>query len=420
MPLSIAQKEVATSICRFRVLISGRRFGKTHLAIRELCRFAAQPNTICWYVAPSYRQAKQIVWLKLKEKLLKINWIKKINESDLTVDLINGSIISLRGADNPDSLRGVGLDFLVMDEFADIEQKAWTEVLRPTLSDTAGHALFTGTPKGVGNWAYDLYKNERKNKSWRSWQFTTIDGGQVPMDEIEQARQDLDDRTFRQEFMAKFETYSGVIYYNYSPLKNLTNIELLENESNILYVGIDFNIDPMSAVIAVKLKNALYIIDDISIYGSNTNELVEEIKTRYPNKKIIAYPDPASKQRKTSAGGKTDLSILQNAGFVIKMKNAHPAIRDRINAVNSALKSSTGDIKLFINPRAKHLIKSLEQQIYKEGTSIPETNGLEHMADALGYMIDFIYPVRKNLINIKDSIHTWAMPIGERQNYGKR
>ena len=87
------------------------------------------------------------------------------------------------------------------------------------------------------------------------------------------------------------------------------------------------------------------------MYGSNTDEMADEIKQRYPNRRITVYPDPASKQRKTSAGGRTDLSILQNAGFTIKVRNAHPAIRDRINAVNSRLCSTNGVRALYVDPQ---------------------------------------------------------------------
>jgi len=154
MPLSLAQKTIADSPARFKVAICGRRFGKTHLAIRELCRAASVPNSEAWFVAPTYRQAKQIVWRKLKHRLQDLRWVRKINESELTIYLKNNSVISLKGADNADSLRGVGLDFLVMDEFADIDPEAWYEVLRPTLADRQGSAMFIGTPKGVANWAH--------------------------------------------------------------------------------------------------------------------------------------------------------------------------------------------------------------------------------------------------------------------------
>ena len=114
MPLTKPQQTVIQSQARFRILISGRRFGKTYLAINELARFARFPNKKVWYVAPTYRQAKGICWVELKDRLQKHRWIKEINNSDLTVTLRNNSRISLRGADNENSLRGVGLDFLVI------------------------------------------------------------------------------------------------------------------------------------------------------------------------------------------------------------------------------------------------------------------------------------------------------------------
>lgn len=134
MPLSITQQEVVRNDQRFKVLITGRRWGKTFLAIRELAKHAAQkPGATCWLVAPSYRMAKQNVWIPLKKKLKDLKWVKSSNESELLLKLKNGSTICLKGADNFDSLRGVGLDFVAIDEFQDVPKEAWTEVLRPTL-----------------------------------------------------------------------------------------------------------------------------------------------------------------------------------------------------------------------------------------------------------------------------------------------
>ena len=123
MPLTAPQKKVIKDDSRFRVLITGRRFGKTYLAINELAKFASQPNKKVWYVAPSYRQAKAICWGVLKEKMIQHKWVKGINHSDLTITLKNNSQITLRGSDNENSLRGVGLHGLVMDEFADISKE---------------------------------------------------------------------------------------------------------------------------------------------------------------------------------------------------------------------------------------------------------------------------------------------------------
>ena len=399
MPLSLAQKKITDSTKRFRVVIAGRRFGKTHLAIRELAYHARIPDQEIIYVAPTYKMAKNIVWRKLKNKLQDLNWIKKHNETELKLELVNGSSISLKGADNYDSLRGTGNHFIVLDEFADIDPEAWFETLRPTLSDTGGKCLMIGTPKGIGNWSYEIFQNALEDpESWESFQFTTMDGGNVPLEEIEQAKKDLDERTFRQEYMATFETYSGRIYYAFDRQHNVKEIKLEERDLDVLYIGMDFNIDPMSAVIAVRKGDDLHVIDEIRMFSSNTKETVDEIKARYPKSKVWVYPDPASRQRKTSAGGVTDLTILQNAGFVVKAPMAHDPIRDRINAVNSRLCGSDGVRHLFISPKCKYTIESLERHTYKEGTTQPSKDeGYDHMNDALGYMIQYLFPVRRDV-----------------------
>jgi len=397
MPLTEPQKEVINNKSRFRVLITGRRFGKTFLAINELAKFASQSKKKIWYVAPTYRQAKQICWNDLKERLIDHKWVKNINNSDLTITLKNNSTITLRGADNEQSLRGVGLDFLVMDEFADIHKEAWYEVLRPTLSDKRGHALFCGSPRGFGNWSYELFKQNETNKDWQSFKYTTLEGGQVADDEVEQAKQDLDERTFQQEYEATFVNYSGMIYYNFNRQKNI--IEKYSKDSAVLHIGLDFNVDPMSAVVCIIVQETIMVVDEIQIYSSNTQEMCEEIKLRYNNKKIVVYPDPSARQRKTSAGGFTDLSILKNAGFDVKCKNTAPLIRDRINSVNSKLKNVNGKNNLFIVKSCKNVIKSIERQIYKEGTHIPDKDsGYDHMNDALGYLVEFNFPLRRNFV----------------------
>ena len=394
MPLTNPQKNVIKDDSRFRVLITGRRFGKTFVAINEIAKFASIPNKKIWYVAPSYRQAKAICWGVLKEKMIYHKWVKSINHSDLTLTLKNNSQITLRGSDNESSLRGVGLNFLILDEFQDINKTAWYEVLRPTLSDTEGHALFCGTPRGFGNWSYDLYKMGENNKDWKSFQYTTLEGEQVSEDEIEQAKQDLDLRTFQQEYEATFVNYSGMIYYNFSRDKNI--IEKYNKNTGVLHIGLDFNVDPMSAVVCIIENDRIFVVDEIQIYSSNTNEMCDEIKTRYKNKQIVVYPDPSARQRKTSAGGLTDLAILKNNGFDVRCRSTAPLVRDRINAVNSKLKNVNGKNSLFIVKFCKNAIKSIERQIYKEGTHIPDKNGYDHMNDALGYLVEYNFPLRRN------------------------
>lgn len=395
MPLSVPQATVANDDNRFKVLVTGRRFGKTHLCIRELCKHAAKkPGSINWYVSPSYRMSKQITWIQLVNKLSDLRWIKSKNEAELTCILKNGSIIALKGADNWDSLRGVGLDFVVVDEFQDVPRQAWTEVIRPTLSDKQGKALFCGTPKGVGSWSHKLYTQAIHEPDWNAWQFTTIQGGNVPQTEIDAAKRDLDDKTFAQEYLATFNTYSGVVYYNFDYKGTVKPIE--NKEVGVIHIGQDFNLSPMSSVIAQVTRQGIHIFDEINLLGSNTEEVVEELKARYPHSKVVMYPDPASRQRKTSAGGKTDFSILANAGFEMKARRNHTPIRDRVNSVNALLKNAAGERKLFVDPKCKHTLDSLQRLTYKEGTSqIDKDSGLDHFADALGYLVDYLFPIKR-------------------------
>jgi PBSX family phage terminase large subunit len=400
MALNPGQIAIAQSPARFRVAICGRRFGKTHLAIRELCKAARIPEREVWFVSPTYRQSKQIVWRKLKNKLSDLGWISKANESELAIELKNGSRICLKGADNHDSLRGVGLDFLVLDEFADIDSEAWFETLRPTLSDKRGSAMFIGTPRGKNNWSYDLFQMQQEDPSnWASFQFTTLDGGNVDAEEIAQARRDLDIRTFRQEYEATFETAGNRVYYAFEREHNVR--AWTDPVPTSIAVGCDFNVSPMCAAIFVRKGDDVWAIDEIQMYSSNTQELVDEIRSRYPQVKpdrVFAYPDPAGSARSTKSGGLTDHIILRNAGFQVKAPRAHHPVRDGINAVNSMLCSAENTRRFFVDPKCKNIIECLEKFGYKPDTQVPDKDsGYDHMADAVRYYFDYVFPVRRDI-----------------------
>ena len=393
MKLTPPQSRIFEDDTRFRVVVAGRRFGKTFLSTAELLnRALSKPDQNVWYVAPTYKAAKEIAWDMLSEQIPP-DYITSKNETSLTIALLNGSTIALKGAEKPDNLRGRSLDFVVLDEFADMRKEAWYEVIRPSLSDRQGSAaLFIGTPKGRNHF-YDLYgKGVDGDEGWKSYQYTTIEGGNVPPEEIASAKADLDDRTFQQEYEARFVSYSGVIYYAF---KREESVIRHDADRSVIHVGMDFNLDPMSAVLMTRKGDTLHVFDEIVMFGSNTDEMVAEIRTRYGNGTIVIYPDPASRQRKTSAGGRTDLSILQNAGFEVRVRSSHAAVRDRINSVNSRLLSKDGHRRLFVDPKCKKVIESLERHTYKEGTSQPEKDGFDHMNDALGYAVEYLFPIRK-------------------------
>lgn len=395
MALTDPQKTVSDNPARFKVIVAGRRWGKSHLSMNEMAKFARFPNKKIFYVAPTYRQAKQILWDDLKSKMIKCRWAMKINESDLTITLVNGSKIHLRSADNADSLRGISIDFLVMDECAMIDHKTWTEVLRPALSDRQGHAMFITTPKGR-NWIYDLWQGAHAQNDWMPFSYTTLEGGNVPAEEIEAARADLDERSFKQEYEASFINYQGQIYYNWDPELHLIGKPIDDIKRNeILHVAMDFNIDPLVAAVCRINGDEIHVIDEIYINGSNTFEMAEEIKRRYPDNRIWVYPDASGQARKTSSNT-SDHNILRQAGFTLKVKGINPPVKDRLAAVNASLKSGTGHVRLTVDPKCKNVISCISKQTYKEGTQIPDkSSGFDHMNDALGYLVHWINPIRR-------------------------
>ena len=314
------------------------------MAIRQMIKYASQPNKVVWYVSPSYRMSKEIVWHKLTDILSDLRWIAKKHETELTVHLKNNSVISLKGSDNRDSLRGRAIDFLVLDEAADIHPSTFYEVLRPSLADTQGHLLVAGTPKGK-NWFYELYNKGQTDEDWQSWKVTTAEGGFVTENEIEEAKELLDSRTFAQEMLADFVESGNKIMYNFDvaeSVKPWTN-----GVPGTIMIAQDFNVGFMTAVIFAKTENGLHAFDEIVITSSNTDEMVQEIRNRYPSNKVFVFPDPSAKALKSSAAGRSDISILANAGFIVKAPNRHTAVRDTVNAVNSLLKNANGERKLY-------------------------------------------------------------------------
>ena len=409
MKLTPPQQQISDSESRMRICAAGRRFGKSFLAINELAKFARHPNKKCLYVAPSYRMARQIIWEDLKLFLRDVKWSKRVNESELTIYLVNNSTIMLRSADNPDSIRGIGVDFLVLDEAADIPKLSdtWQAVLRPTLSDRQGHALIIGSPKGR-NFFYDLFTQGGATEDWSSFQYTTLEGGNVPPEEIAAAKRDMDLRTFQQEYEARFVDYAGVIYYAFSE-DNIVPFDpkIMQNARLPLHVGIDFNVSPCSAVVGVIVGDTVHIIDEIEIYSSNTLELSREIQSRYPHRIIMAYPDASGGAQKTSAAGVTDHLLLHNAGFTVKVGKTNPPVVDRINSVNSMLQSTSGERKLLIDPKCKRLRECLIKHTYKEGTRQPnKDDGYDHLLDSLGYMVYHNFAIRKQLMDMEVGAHS--------------
>jgi hypothetical protein len=398
LSLRHAQGEVFQSKTRFRVLVAGRRFGKSYLSCIELLRAAIdRPGEVYFYCAPTYRMAKDIAWKTLKT-LVPQAWVASKNESDLKIELRNGSMIELKGTENAMALRGRSLGGVVLDEAAFMDSGVWFEVLRPALADKQGWALFISTPEGTASWFYDLwnYAAEPESTDWDRWSYTTIEGGNVPPEEVEAARGQLDPRTFRQEFEASFENLSGLVAINFSE-ENISTIAV-DIPQLPLWVGLDFNVDNMSAVCGVRVGDDLHIFHEILMVNATTWDIADEINHRFglERRKDIC-PDPTGAARKTAGVGLTDHAILRKSGLRVSTPKSPWKIRDKVNCVNTAILDGTGARRLKIHPRCKETIKSLRTLVYDDNGLPNKKLGVDHMFDALGYLCLMKFNLNKGI-----------------------
>ena len=378
------RKRILKDATRYKIICSGRRWGKSYFSVLWLLHKPLKPNERRWVIFPTYRQAKMVSWNLLKG--IFANKQVSINETELSITLDNGAKIELKGADKPDSLRGVSVSKVVLDEYSYMKENVWGEIIQPTLAETKGSALFVGTPTGVQNHFYDLYvKGQSNDSDYKSWQFTTLEGGFIQQEEIEKAKKNLDKRTFEQEYLASFLTAANRVAYNFSRDIHCRVME----KSPRMFWGIDFGVASYMTAILMCENTAgeVYVFDEIGLQNSNTFELARQMQLKAPG--IPCYPDPAGNAR-TSNSTKSDHKILQEAGFTVISKKANPTQKDRMNALNKMLEDANGKCKLFINPGCKNTIRDLELCTVEKG-QILKTETLSHFVDGLMYPLDFRY-----------------------------
>ena len=410
---------------RFIVGVMGRRFGKTTTFLTKQFKNACRKRGLHGYFAPTYKQAKLIAWNMLKEIVPRHYMQGRPNESELTVTLRNGSVMRLFGMDNADNVRGIKLQSGICDEYDQMKKDAVDNVLRPAVSDTKGQLYFIGTPDASRGQIKELYnqvmldKKQGKRQEWSAYHFRSIDGGYIEPAEIELAKEELDERTFRQQYEATFETMEGKVYYAFD---FDTHVQMKAEYVPHLPVRMfwDFNVDPFCIGFAQAhpiindrrqvIDYRVQVFDELVIRNSNTPEMCRETYKkkwmRDHKSGLIVYGDASGKSRSTKSS-LSDYQIINDAfqpavrGFEMRVKDANPEVKDRTTAVNSKLKSYNGRIDVLINPRCKWLVKDLMDVVRKQGTNdIDKTNpDRTHSSDGFGYFIEYEYPVTKGFLN---------------------
>lgn len=399
------------SMARYRVGAWGRQSGKSTWAVNELIKKAWEnPRTNYWFISPTHAQAT-IMYRRLVGSLWPCREIMlKKNQSELRVKLENLSAIQFKSGDNPDSLRSETLNGVIIDEVRDQDPDLWSMVIQPMLRTTGGWGAFISTPNGYDHF-FDIFEAAKNNPRWQTFHAPSNCNPLFTQEELEDARENMSEAQFAQEIMAEFRDMSkGRVYVNY----DVAIHERAESPFAIagetisphlpIVVGLDFNISPMAWVLGQNRVRDWYWHDEISLHNSHTQEaakvLIAKVQDHKPG--VILVGDASGNARQRAAAGKSDYDIvcqaLDSAGikWVNRTPDANPPIRDRVNAVNAAMKAADGSVHWWHHPRCKALKKDCQRVVWKEGEQIvfdKSDPDLTHSSDAAGYPVCELTPV---------------------------
>lgn len=424
------QVRLVRSPARFKVVPAGRRSGKTERAKRALIVAAirgTQFNDARFFAgAPTRDQAKAIYWSDLKAMVPRALLSRPPRESDLVLELVNGSSICVVGMDRPERVEGRPWDGGVLDEFANMKPGAWGENVRPALSDRKGWCWLIGVPEGRNHY-YDLWRYARSgaDEDWDG--FTWKSAEILDPKEVEAARRQLDPLVFEQEYEASFVNFEGRAYYTFQDSTHCAPLKY--NDRAPLNFCFDFNVEPgVCAVTQEQVLPGQYergpggaMLLDKPIIGTGTigevhiprnsntpavcRKLIEDWKNHQGP--VRCYGDATGGARGTAKVQGSDWDLIKaelrpvfGERLSFRVPAANPAERARVNAMNTRLLTGDGVIRLMVDPaRAPNVVKDLEGVRTLAGGSgeidKKATPALTHISDGLGYYVEAEFPVVK-------------------------
>jgi hypothetical protein len=334
-----AQKEIHQSKARFRVVDAGRRFGKTRLGVWE-CLEVALGGGRAWWVAPSYPIA-QVGWRPLRRIGARIPG-SDVRLSEMSVQFPNGGEVRVRSADNPQSLRGEGLNYVVMDEAAFMKPEVWTEALRPSLSDTLGRALFISTPRGR-NWFWEQYqKGVRGEADYQQFYYPTSANPHIPAGEIEAAQHELPEIIFRQEYLAEFIDDAGSVFRRVQEAACLAPLgDPIEGRSYIAGVDVAASIDFTVVTILDVATHEMVFMDRFNRVDYTV--LIDRLDAIYKRWNLTAM-----KIENNSIGQSPIDFMVQRGLSIIPFQTTNTTKQVVIQNLQSAFEH--GDIKILNDP----------------------------------------------------------------------
>lgn len=377
---------------RFAVLVWHRRAGKTVACVADLIEKAMRctlPMPRYSYIAPFYKQAKQVAWNYLK--YLSEPICKKVMESELSVELVNGAVIRLYGADNPDALRGIYHDGVILDEYGDMPPRLFGEVVAPALADRKGWAVFIGTPKG-SNHFYDVWEDSKGNAKWFRMMLKASVSGVLDAEELEMLKNlpGSDDDTFQQEFECDFHVANKGSYYGsiLNELEEKGHMGIFPYDpTRHVITGWDIGwSDDTSIWFAQRHGDRMHIIDFFSESGYAVDDVISVLRAKpYTYDPFYLPHDAANKSFQT--GKSVREQLLGHGAKSIIIPNM--SVQDGIQAVRATLGECYFDIS---NAKVREGITALKmyKREFDEKRNVFKQNPLHdwssNPADAFRYL----------------------------------
>lgn len=409
-PVQLALINAVPSGVRFPLVPAGRRSGKTERFKRFLVKQANAHVGQYFAAAPTHGQAKKIFWDDLKSFTLSCLHPRRPSESDLIIYLPNGGEIHVIGLDKPQRIEGIPWTGGGIDEFADVKPDAWEanilpalNTVNPTMPDYRAWCWLLGVPDGLNHY-YDLCMQAETGQDPEFAVFHWKSAEILPPDVISSMKRVMSPKQFKQEFEASFETASGRIYEDYG--KHNQTATTIEPHEQLMWMH-DQNFTPLSSAVGVRRNKGadLYLLDEIVLTSAISRQAALEFVEKYKdhkNKHVLIYGDPAGKagEKHGHASDYTDIEgVLKAHGwrYTRKVKPAHPAIKDRQNAVRAKILTASGETSLFVNPvTAPWCHKGLSTVQLQEGSTFQEDqkNQYQHITTAIGYCVDVEWPAK--------------------------
>jgi hypothetical protein len=390
---------------KYRAYVGGFGSGKTFVGCLDLLIFASKhPKTIQGYFAPTYGSIRDIFYPTIAEAAELMGFTCQINMSNKEVHLFRGGFnygtIICRSMDNPANIIGFKIARALVDEI-DLMSKpkaqlAWNKIiarLRLKIDGVVNGIGVTTTPEGF-LFVHATFAQD-PTESYSMVQASSYENQKyLPDDYIETLIESYPAKTAEAYIDGQFVNMkSGTVYNEYDRKLNDTNETIKEND--VLYIGMDFNVTNMSAIVHVKRDNKPYAVDEIT-EGYDTPEIIQTIISRYPRHIIRVYPDASGSGRQSVDASKNDIALLEDAGFTIIADDSNPRIKDRVLAMNVLFCNNAGDRSYFVNKdRCPKYADTLEQQVWSDNGLPDKTQGKDHCNDAGGYFIYQDYPIIK-------------------------